>query len=351
MLYGVTMDGGICGEGVIFRFNCLTDEYQDIFDFSDSVGSYPLSELLISSCGELYGTTYSGGAPRKQHAIFSYNPLNNSFQLLYSFDFNNGQGYSADLILASDGKLYGSFPANIFSFDLATNTFTDLYDFNLTERATNGLVQASDGFLYGAASIFSSGITHLYRFDISNNTLSIVQNLNFSDGLDVTRSLSQADNGKLYGAARTGGSYGVGTFFSLDINTQTFTKLLDLDSNSTGSYPDCQLAEITTLPTGLIATLKSTEDLQIYPQPASGSLTITSSLINQSAIKLNIYDITGRAVSAPWQIEVGKINVDVSKLAAGSYVLNLSADTASAKWQFCEKDNRNFARVIQLFTL
>ena len=84
----------------------------------------------------------------------------------------------------------------------------------------------------------------LFEYDFSSDTFT--KKVNF-DGAAKGRkpfgSLMQASNGKMYGMTRQGGASDIGVFFEYDPDTDTYTKILDLDGATTGSFPAGSLME------------------------------------------------------------------------------------------------------------
>jgi uncharacterized repeat protein (TIGR03803 family) len=62
-LYGTTISGGRPRRGVVFRLNVTTGEETVLHTFSGSDGSPPQGPLVADSEGSLYGTTNAGGDP------------------------------------------------------------------------------------------------------------------------------------------------------------------------------------------------------------------------------------------------------------------------------------------------
>ncbi len=63
-------------------------------------------------------------------------------------------------------------------------------------------------------------------------------------------------------------------------------------------------------------------NIKIYPNPTTGIFTIKSSL--EEAINVQLFDILGKQVLKTFKIEKGLINIDVSDLSKGIYLLKLS---------------------------
>ena len=110
-------------------------------DFDSTDGAYPYGSLIQARDGKLYGMAYGGGS-NDGGVIFSYDLASSTYTKLKDFDFTNGSYPYGSLFQASDGKLYGSTSDGgsndygvIFSFDPITSTYTKLIDYDGTNGA------------------------------------------------------------------------------------------------------------------------------------------------------------------------------------------------------------------------
>ena len=123
---------------------------------------------------------------------------------MYNFDgTTGGNTLYGSLIQATDGKLYGTtlyYGANaqgvIYSFDLSTNIYTVLHNFNVMSGSPlvykSQLIQANDGKLYGTIEQLDSITSHfgsIYSFDIISNTYTDLFNFDHTNGADPKRGL------------------------------------------------------------------------------------------------------------------------------------------------------------------
>jgi len=89
-LYTTTNDGGIYRDGTVFELSCCTDgkvSETELFDFDGTDGGYGPSPLTFDSVGNLYSTTYWGGA-NDAGTVFELSPNPDgswSETVLYSF--------------------------------------------------------------------------------------------------------------------------------------------------------------------------------------------------------------------------------------------------------------------------
>ena len=245
-LYGTTSKGGGSNNGVIFSFNLATGTYTKLYDFDGVNGANPVCTLLQASDGKLYGLTPQG--PYNRGVIFSFDPVMHTYTDVYNFDFSSGANPFGSLIQASDGKLYsttndgGSHKDGVvFSFDLTTHTYTDVYDFDGVNGAApqNSLVQASDGKFYGTALLKtnSNGENNgnIFSFDPATHTYTDVYDFDGYSGASPFGYLVQASDGKLYGLASRGAGFGNGSLFSFDPVTHVLSSLHSFKDNPHGS--------------------------------------------------------------------------------------------------------------------
>ena len=109
-------------------------------NFTGPNGSYPLSTPVQGPDGNLYGTTYQGGA--SAGTIFKIS-VGGKLTTLYNFAGPDGIGPAAGLILATNGNFYGTTEyggangrGTVFRFT-PTGTLTTLYSFCAQANYTN----------------------------------------------------------------------------------------------------------------------------------------------------------------------------------------------------------------------
>jgi len=331
-IYGMTYYGGNFNQGVIYVVDPATNIYTDIHDFGDSTGVDPDGTLIQLSDGKLYGTAIGG--TNGGGVIFSYNPVDSIYTPLHYFeDSTIGQGpYLAGLIKATNGKLYGTTEYGgahnygvIFSFDVSTSVYSDIYDFDSLNGyyPGAGVIQATNGLLYGTTiygGAFNDG--NIYSFDISTNTYSDIYDFNQTTNYYDQRKLLQASNGLLFGAMGCANVitnvYGI--YFSFDISTNTYTDLYNFDNGANGGYTDCTIIEIPDSLTTGMKLIPNKEAISIYPNPTSSNFTLTYHLNNNPKASFQILDVTGRKVYATNIIGTdGTQNISISDLSNGIY--------------------------------
>jgi uncharacterized repeat protein (TIGR03803 family) len=127
-----------------------------------SDGANPMSDLVLDSSGNLYGTTNNGGGANEYGTVFELKRNGESWreQVLYRFqDGADGEYPQAGLIFDSSGNLYGTTERGGLGdlgtvFKLAPNgkggwTHSILYSFAVGAYPSSDLVFDANGNLYG----------------------------------------------------------------------------------------------------------------------------------------------------------------------------------------------------------
>ncbi len=319
-LYGLTNAGGTNGNGVIYRVDPATNSYYDEYNFSGTDGSSPMGSLRLLSNGKLYGTTSYGGA-NSSGVIFSYEPFNHVYSKLYDFNIATGghPQYGA-FMQATNSKIYGltyfgglNGYGVLFSFDPVTNAYADLYDFDGTTGSSpeGTLIQATNGLIYGIT--YDGGAANegvIFSFDITTNVYTDLFDFGGLNGMNPQRGLTQAGNGKLYGTTVYGGANSAGVAFQFNIITGIYTKLTDFGGGTLGGNPDCNMLETPILtPTGISETSPA-NGAAAYPNPATSSLTVTGA--EQDEL-VKFTDDSGKELLSLKINAYSKTDVDISR--------------------------------------
>jgi len=185
-LYGLSADGS--GTNKLFEYDIAGNSSATVCTFPD--GEKPVLGVTHDN-GKLYGTTALGGDNSKG-SIYACDIAGKSLAVLHSFGGGtDGVTPSSVLLLAKNGLLYGTTSAGgasnmgtLFSIDLSgvSPVFTTLHSFDgmsLTGEAPSGvLTEASDGKIYGAA--YTDGTDSevdgvVFAYDPVSKGLTVVQ--------------------------------------------------------------------------------------------------------------------------------------------------------------------------------
>lgn len=265
-LYGTSYKGGTRNHGTVFRLTppvsgsgAWTETVLYSFGSHTGDGINPEAALVADSAGNLYGTTYRGGA-KNYGAAFELTPpvsgnTNWTETVLWNFGVQTGDGRypTSTLIQNASGALYGTTqlggPFNVGTvFQLAPPanlgsawTETVLHGFTGYSASTpdgrdplGGLVADATGVLYGTTqqggtiknSRSNAGTVYqltpppaqtggpwteviLYSFGAGN------------DGITPRAGLLAGPAGSFYGTTRAGGGSNAGTVFQMTPPTTT----------------------------------------------------------------------------------------------------------------------------------
>ena len=253
-LYGTTAYGGsgncIPGCGTVFQLapganGTWTETVLHTFEDNGEDGYYPLASLLFDAAGNLYGTTYGGGA-HNVGTVFQLAPGENGAWteiILHSFSGNGEDGYYplASLLFDAAGNLYGtSYYGGAYGlgtvFQLAPGangkwTETVLHRFGKGEDGSEphaGLIFDAAGNLYGSTAdggAYNAGAVFQLTAGTHGKWLGMVAHSfkpKITDGYLPLASLIFDAAGNLYGTTYLGGASGTacsgggcGTVFQL----------------------------------------------------------------------------------------------------------------------------------------
>src|SRR5581483_11349540 len=221
-LYGTTVGGGVFDVGTVFKLD-PTGKLTHLHNFTGSTdGANPQARLIRDASGNLWGTTYVGGAAQAG-TIFKLDASGNG-AVVYSFSQSSGANPYAGLVRDPNGNLYGttSFGGSfgfgtVFKLDAAGNE-TVLYSFAGSAdgaQPLGSLILDGTGALYGTTQLGGTySLGTVFKVDsVGNHT--ILHSFNGTDGANPVAGLVRGNSGSLYGTTLQGGSYGYGTVFEI----------------------------------------------------------------------------------------------------------------------------------------
>lgn len=221
--FGTTSSGGASGYGTIFR-TTPTGSLETLVEFTGTSGSFPGSapeaELILASDGYLYGTTSSGGA-NDEGTVFRLDPnggTNNGFVSLFEFD-------------SSDATNNGAYPRAA-----------------LTQSATTGVLLGTtagggdhgDGTIFRITSVgVLTTLVHFSAYDATN------------PGAGPTGPMILASDGNYYGTTQFGAMYDAfykdqGTVFKMTpagVHTTLAAFVYPIPTEHRGFWPTGALTE------------------------------------------------------------------------------------------------------------
>ena len=182
ILYGTTGSGGSYGYGAVFKLTPKAGgrwAEKVIHSFNRTDGYLPLSGLTFDDSGNLYGTTFGGGA-YGYGTVFELTPKTGggwTENVLQSFSYLDGSGPAGSLIFDAAGNLYGT-----------------------TYSGGSGDCQYGCGTVFELAPLGGGVWTEFLLVD-------------FQDTADPAANVILGSWGELYGTTSHGGNYGGGSVF------------------------------------------------------------------------------------------------------------------------------------------
>jgi uncharacterized repeat protein (TIGR03803 family) len=253
-VYGTTYYGGTSGYGTVFMLDKTGKERAPYSFTGGSDGANPYAGLVRDASGNLYGTTFHGGSSACSNGcgvVFKVDKAGKE-TVLYSFTGSGGDGAYpvAGLLRDAKGNLYGttyqggaSGYGTVFMLD-TTGKETVLFSF--TERGGifpyAGLVQDAAGNLYGTTSGGGNYYGVVYKLDETGEETVLYKFRGGQDGRDPQYGYLVRDAaGNLYGTTQYGGTNNFyGMVFMLDETGKEFA-LYNFSGGNDGAYPEAGL--------------------------------------------------------------------------------------------------------------
>jgi uncharacterized repeat protein (TIGR03803 family) len=208
---------------IVFRIT-PEGELTTLHRFNYSDGDNPTGALIQGADGNLYGTTYQGGAVGGGTAFKI--SLGGAFTLLHSFctgSCSDGGSPVAGLVQGADGNFYGTASSGGTGFGTVFKmtpggAVTTLHSFGFSDGAnpSAGVVQARNGNFYGTTTDGGANFYYGTAFELSpSGSLTTLYNLGEPGGAFPLAPLIQATDGNLYGTTSEGGANDDGILFRL----------------------------------------------------------------------------------------------------------------------------------------
>ena len=122
-LYGTTFDGGAQGVGIVFELSQVNGRWVEtvLHSFANNAGDgwEPYAGLLMAGPETFYGTTFWGGDAGGNGAVFKLFKSGGAWkeEVIFSFDGADGYEPMGTLIMDKEGALYGTTKAGGVSKD------------------------------------------------------------------------------------------------------------------------------------------------------------------------------------------------------------------------------------------
>ena len=227
--YGTTGAGGSSDDGTVFQITPSgAATVLHAFAKSGTDGEIPYAGVIQGSDGNLYGTTYFGGA-NNLGTVFKVT-TGGTETVLYSFNGgSDGEHPYAGVIQGNDGNFYGTtyqggsagngaiFKLTPGGTEAILHTFAGGSSDGATPEA--GLIQGTDGNLYGTTlQGGTNGLGTVFMITPSGTETVLHSFAGASDGANPGANLVEGSDGNLYGSTGAGGSGGYGTIFKITLH-------------------------------------------------------------------------------------------------------------------------------------
>jgi uncharacterized repeat protein (TIGR03803 family) len=258
-VFGITTEGGgkgcsPYGCGAIYEI-AAGGTYSVVYAFSGSDGSYPLGRPIEDAKGNIYGTTYGGGA-YNAGTVFKFTPRG-SLKLRYAFTGKtDGDDPDSGVIQDEAGNLYGSthIGGNLSRcsggstrgcgvvFKISPNgTETVLHAFIDSDGAwpLGQLARDKSGNLFGVTTDgTSTGYGGVYRI-APDGTFTLLHGFvrGKTDGTFPGGGLIFGANGNLYGTLSEGGKWDAGVIYEITPKGKERVLFSFNDSKAIGGDP------------------------------------------------------------------------------------------------------------------
>ena len=248
-LYSTTWMGGAFGNGTVFKLDRRGNETV-LYSFQGGTdGEQPTADLVRDQAGNLYGTTRIGGAA--YGTVFKLDPQGVE-TVLYTFTgFADGGNPQAGLVMDKAGNLYGT------TLSGGTTGFGTVFTVDPSGRekvlhsfsATGGdgaypyaaLIHDEAGNLYGTTyggGVYGYGT--VFKVDANGLTTILYSFTGAGDGSGPVGGLIRDRRASLYGTTYSGGAYGFGTVFELTASG-TESVLYSFTGGNDGATPSAGL--------------------------------------------------------------------------------------------------------------
>jgi uncharacterized repeat protein (TIGR03803 family) len=235
-LYGTTYQGGAFNAGTVYKLDSANNETV-LYSFTGgNDGAHPVGSVIMDALGNLYGTTEFGGSG-SVGVVFKLDTANNE-TVLHTFSGSFGPGSAAGLIMDAAGILYGTTVSTVFKIDTGGN-YTLLHHFTGADgsQVYAGVIRDAAGNLYGTS--FAGGASNngtVFKLDPAGN-LTLLHSFNNQggDGYNPMGGLVLDPAGNLYGTTANGGSSDAGTVFAFLVDDDSNFALLNGNNTFNGN--------------------------------------------------------------------------------------------------------------------
>ena len=249
-IYGTTQYGGANGDGTIFEYVKSTGSIRVLASFNGTNGEQPFSGVREDSSGLFYGTTQLGGT-NNDGTVFEFNPQTGTITSLASFNGSNGEKPQGNIIMDNQGNIYGTTyiggannDGTVFEWVKSSGTITDLASFGSTGNGSfpNDLIADAQGDFFGMTGGAGDIPGTMFELSPTPGTITNQNSFNNGNGAAPRGGLLRGPIGNFFGTTEAGGEFGDGTLYEWNPGSGSFETLVSFDG-SDGESPDSTLVE------------------------------------------------------------------------------------------------------------
>ncbi|HEY2589583.1 MAG TPA: choice-of-anchor tandem repeat GloVer-containing protein [Tepidisphaeraceae bacterium] len=244
-LFGTTFQGGASGNGTVFEIAKGSNDVTALASFDGANGATPGGGLTIDAAGNLYGTTSAGG-DAGDGSVFEIQQGTTSIQTLASFDGDDGSMPQGSIAVDSAGNIYGATQGGgdngfgtVFEIARGSGAITALASFDGSNGKLlfGGVTLDPSGNLYGTT--YGGGDASdgtVFEVAGGSNTITTLLSFDGPNGAKPFDTVTLDAAGNLYGTTVSGGPTNDGTIFEIANGSGTLTTLAAFDGIN-GSLP------------------------------------------------------------------------------------------------------------------
>lgn len=325
-LYGTTSGGGTQGYGILFEFDLVSKTVVKKYDFASAQGRYPNTPLCLYN-GKLYGVTQHGGA-NNYGTVFQYDPATGILEEKADLHPDNTGWDMRSSFRIYGNKLYATCmwggvkdSGTIIEFNPQTNALVKKADFDQIGigRVHYGGFTLYNGKFYGASiggGIHERGV--IFEFNPASGTLVKKTDFTVAGGHYIYEPMAVYGN-KLYGVTTLGGNTNEGVLFEYDPVNNIYTKKVNF-GGAVGINPIKQLFNYNNKLIGI------TREGGL---PANGVLFEYDPQINGIKVKGRFRDSDGRTANGDLTLYKGKLYGVTEEGGENGYGVIFSYDMAT----------------------
>ncbi len=251
-VFGTTSVGGDLtqndgdGDGTVFEIAQGSGTVTTLATFNGANGDFPGASPILDSSGDLFGTAIGGG-DNGDGTVFEIANGSDAITTLASFNGDNGNAPSTDVVLDSSGNLFGTTntggdnsDGTVFEIANASMAITTLVSFNGANGAapSAGVLLDSLGNLFGTCTYGGdNGDGTVFEIASGSGAVTTLASFNATNGSSPEAALVMDSSANLFGTTTSGGIRGAGTIFEIAHATGTISTLASFGPHSNAYLP------------------------------------------------------------------------------------------------------------------